>query len=363
MFLRTSLFILLLITFTACEKDPPSVMTYSPDFGPAETLITVEGMNFNDIKSINFSDGIPANFNPSYGTSEALLFRVPEDAKLGENTITIETEGGTTNLPFRVTLKPPVINDFYPESANEGESVFILGENFFEPLEVLFFDSIAGRILFSQEDSIVVEVPPGVEKGKLKVKANGGPITTSKVFFSTTEYLVNDFDGNGIRSETNKWLFYGSLDQNATNAIHNSNPEPIDNNFLKLSGRDPGTTWIGGAEHHSFDINEFDVYDINSDINNTFLQFDIHNNNRKDTYLIIVLAERAGSPNDFTEQIAVDEEGWQTVRIPLNRFTDLDGFTIDPTKIRTVKFHLYNENGIAGKLEVNLDNIKFIQIN
>ncbi|MEO1514708.1 MAG: IPT/TIG domain-containing protein [Bacteroidota bacterium] len=358
------IFLSLLVTLSvACSKEAPEVVTYSPDFGPAETLITVEGMHFDEIEAVNFNDGVPANFNPSYGTSTALLFRVPENAPLGDNMIKIETKGGVTQFPFRVTLKPPVINDFYPESGDIGDSVVIIGENFFEPLEVLFFDSIAGEVVFLAEDSLVVKVPPGVQKGRIKVKANGGPVQTAKVFFTTTEYLVNDFDGNGLRSETDKWLFYGFIDQTAANAIHNSQPAPISGNFLKITGRDQGSAWIGGTEHHSFDLNVFDVYPIESDINNTFLQFDINNNGRDDTHLIIVLAERNGSPNDFTEQIAVDWDGWDQVQIPLNRFTDLDNLTIDPQKIRTVKFHLINNNGVAGKLEANIDNVKFIQIN
>lgn len=353
----------MILTGIGCNQaDAPVVDVFEPAFGPAQTLITVEGDNFVDLLSIQFDEGVDADFNPSFGKKEALLFRVPEDAVIGDNMITITTEHGETSFPFRVTLDAPSVFDFNPKSANEGGLVYITGKNFFEPLEVLFFDSIPGEIVYSQEDSLVVEVPSGVERGRIVVRANGGRSITPELFFSTEEVLVNDFDGNGVRSETNKWLFYGGIEQNATNAVTATNPDAIDGNFLKLSGFDTGGIWVGGTESHSFDTQVFDVFDISQDVNGTFIELDLHNGGQDDTHLIIVLAERNGSFNDFTETVAVDWDGWRTVRIPLNRFADITGATPDPQKLRTVKLHLYNELGSNQKMEVNVDNLKFIQI-
>ena len=304
-----------------------------------------------------------ADFNPSFGTDSVLLFRVPETAPLGENNILIESDTEQTSFPFRVTLEPPQVIDFSPKSANDGEVISIIGENFFEPLEVLFFDSIPGKILHSQEDSLSVEVPQGVKKGRVKVKANGGFSFTAEVFFSTTEILVNDFDGNGLRNEIDRWLFYGNLDESGSSAIHDNFPLPLSGNFLKLIGRDPGTVWVGGTESHSNDPQNFTTFPIESDINNTFLEVDVNNNGSDKTHVIIILAERGGSPNDFTSTIHLEKDGWQNVRIPLNRFLDIEGATVNPQIIRTVKFHLINELNTSSKLEANIDNIKFIQIN
>ena len=357
-------FTLCLVASSCEEAGPPVVETFSPDFGPEETLITVEGVNFTDLVSINFDDGVAADFNPSFGTNEALLFRVPPAAPLGENNIVITTMTGETSFPFRVTLDAPQVADFNPKSANEGEMIYILGENFFEPLTVLFADSIAGNIIYNDPDSLVVEVPAGVERGRIKVKANGGSSLTGEFFFSTTDILINDFDGNGVRAETDKWLFYGNINQNGMNAVVDSDPDAFDGtNFLKVSGTDPGSIWIGGTESHSNDLMVFDVFDISSDINNTFIDMEINNNGFDKTHLIIVLAERGGSPNDFSETIEVDWDGWEHISLPLNRFKDVDGAFIDPQKIRTVKLHLFNELQANEDLEVNVDNLKFVQIN
>lgn len=358
--LATTLSLLL----TSCsKKDGPVVDIFSPDFGPSETLITVEGEGFEDLVAINFDDGVAADFNPSFGTATALLMRVPPNAPLGDNMIHIITEHGETFFPFRVTLQAPSVFDFAPKSANEGAIISITGKNFFEPLEVLFFDSIPGNIVYHQPDSIAVEVPANVQRGRIKVKANGGESITPELFFSTTELLVNDFDGNGVRSETNNWLFYGDIDQNANTAVSNTSPSPLEGNYLKLSGLDSGGIWIGGTESHSNDLNTFDVFDIVSDIDNTFVEFDINNNGRNDTHLIVVLAERNGSINDFSRTFHIQDEGWHKIQEPLNRFLDINGATLNPQKIRTIKLHLYNELSSSQTLEVNVDNLKFIQVN
>jgi len=364
---KTSYYILAIglavILIPSCsEPGPPEVATFKPDFGPAETLITVEGTNFDDLISLNFNNDVPADYNPSFGTNTALLFRVPPNAPLGDNMITLTTPSGSTSFPFRVTLKAPSVFDFSPKSANQGEIVSITGKNFFEPLEVLFFDSIPGEIIFAEPDSIAVKVPAGVQRGRLKVKANGGSAITPEFFFSTNEILVNDFDGNGVRAQTARWLFYGNLDQTALTAVVANSPEPTSGNFLKLSGSDTGGVWIGGTESHSnAQGDDFDVFEINSDINNTYVEFDMNSNGRSETHVIIVLAERNGSTNDFTQTIAVDWDGWKTINIPLNRFADLNNALPNPQKLRTIKFHLFNQANSSFPLEINLDNLKFIE--
>jgi len=133
------------LIFTSCnQSDAPDVISFSPESGPAETLITVEGSNFVDLEAIYFDELVHANFNPSFGKEDALLFRVPPDAVVGDNMINIISEHGMTSFPFKVTLDAPSVFNFNPKSANEGDQVSITGKNFFEPLEVLFFDSIPG---------------------------------------------------------------------------------------------------------------------------------------------------------------------------------------------------------------------------
>ncbi len=356
-------FILLFaLLFFSCKKPAPVLISYSPDFGPPETLVVVEGENFGTIHTLNFSEGVPANFNPSYGSDIGLLFRVPDDAPIGENIITIATDGGELKLPFRVTLEAPLLLDFYPTSAPLGAEVTILGENFFEPLEILFHDSIAAEIKFRADDSIVVFVPDQATQGFINLKANGGNSLTNKNFTPTKDILISNFDGNGIHNEINDWLFYGNINENTSTAISSVDPESFDGNFLKLSSKETVPIWIGGTEHNSFDVTEFDVYEINSGLNNTFLEFQGNNNGKDKTVISLILRERNGSINDFSANVEIEGTGWNTYSIPLNRFMDLDGLTINPQDIKVVKIHIVNPENKTDDMEINIDNLKFVEV-
>jgi len=276
---------------------------------------------------------------------------------MGDNDIVIRTEHGETTVPFRVTLEAPQISDFNPKSGKEGQSIYITGENFFEPLEVLFFDSIPGNILFHSPDSLVVEVPENVERGRITVVANGGESLTKENFFTVTDILINDFDGGGLRAATDQWLFYGNINQDASSAILPAGPT---DSYLQLSGTDPGSIWVGGTESYQSGTENFG---ITSDLNNASIRMDLSSNGRDHTHLIIIVKEVEGSFNDFQITVPVDWDGWQEIDIPLNRFKDLNGSPPDPTKINLVKLHLYNELGSNQLLEVNVDNLKFIQVN
>jgi len=163
--------------------------------------------------------------------------------------------------------------------------------------------------------------------------------------------LVNDFDGNGLRPETNLWPFSPFVNQDGTNAVQNTNPDPFDGNFLKLSGTAPlNDTWIGGTQNN---------YGAMGD---DLLEMEIHNNGQNNSNMILILLEKDGSSNDFAEEIEIDWEGWRTVSIPLNRFADFNDFIVDPAKVRILKMHL-NDSGETGEmLEVNIDNIRFVEI-
>jgi len=318
------------LTFMACKKDQsaPIINSVNPVFGPAETLVTFEGLNLQDIQEVTFS-GQSVNFNNAYNSDVALLFRVPSNVPLGEHVVEFRTAGGTTTSNFRVTLEAPLVFKTNPEFASPGDIVNIIGKNFFEPIRVFFFDSIEAEIVTLFPDSMEVIVPEGIEKGRVTVDANGGVAFSQVNFFSVNSILVNDFDGNGLRSETLKWGFRGQINQTAATATQNMNPDPIDGNFLKLSGKDDQDEgWIGGAQSHfGFPGDTFTVF------------------------------------GDFVHDVHLDgEAGWQRLSIPLNRFKNFEGFLIDPSKVKLIKIHMTDVDDSNNPLEVNVDNVKFLEI-
>ena len=364
-FYKYPLILFAVIVLLSCEKEPPApiITSVEPSFGAAESLITFTGSNLANIKEITFN-GQSVNFNTAYNSDIALLFRVPTNVPLGDHVVEITTAGGTASTNFRVTLEPPAIFDIEPEFASPGDIVTITGKNFFDPIKVFFFDSVEAEIVSLYPDSMEVVVPEGIQKGRVTVDANGGVALSPIDFFSINSILVNDFDGNGLRSETHKWGFLGQVNETALTAVQNADPEPIDGNFLKLTGKDDlDLTWIGGAQSHfGFPGDDFTTFGITTDINNSLLEMDIHNNGRNNTHLLLILLEHEGLTSDFVHEIHVDWEGWQTISVPLNRFSNFEDIIIDPAKIKLLKIHLNDKDDSNTMLEVNVDNIRFIEI-
>lgn len=365
--IRIKYFILFatLSLFFSCEKqqDAPMISMVEPTFGPAETLVTFEGANLENIQEITFS-GQPVNFNTAYNSDIALLFRVPNNVPLGDHVVEFKTSGGTTTANFRVTLDPPAIFEIVPEFASPGDVVTIKGENFFDPIRVFFFDSIEAEIVTLFPDSMEVIVPSGIEKGSVTIDANGGVALSPINFFSINPILVNDFDGNGLRSETNKWGFTGQVNENAITAVQNTNPSAIDGNYLKLTGQDDlDISWIGGAQSHfGFPGDNFTDFGITTDFNNTLLEMDVNNNGRTNTHLTLILQENDGAIGDFVHTVHLDETGWQRLSFPLNRFKNFEDKIIDPAKVKLVKIHMTDEDDSNSILEVNVDNVRFVEI-
>ncbi len=359
------LFVWILAWLSGCGSSDfqPVINSIEPNFGPEETLVTIEGEHLGGITEITFS-GRSINFNTAYNTDQALLFRIPSTVPLGDHEVVITTELGTVFTDFRVTYEAPEVFRLFPESAAPGDIVTIYGQNFYEPLEVFFFDSVQANVVSISPDSVQVEVPSDIEKGFVQVKANGGTAFSPKQFFTVGSILVNDFDGNGLRAETNKWIFVGSVNENGSNAVQNQVPEPLDGNFLKISGKDElNISWIGGAQNHfGFPGDEFETFGIRTDASNTLLELDLNNNGKEDTHVILILLEKDGSINDFVYQLKVDWEGWDRVSLPLTRFKDLNGQIVDPTKVRVVKIHLIDQDESGKELEINVDNLTFLEL-
>ncbi|MEN0002763.1 MAG: glycan-binding surface protein [Bacteroidota bacterium] len=363
-FLKYSL-LLSLIVLLSCEKDtpPPTIEMVTPAFGPAGALITFEGNNLGNIQEITFS-GQQINFNTAYNSEVALLLRIPNNVPLGDHVVEMRTAGGTATANFRVTLEAPAIFNITPEFASPGDVVTITGKNFFEPVSVSFFEEVEGEVLTLFPDSMEVIVPEGIQKGRVTVSANGGEAISPVNFFSINSILVNDFDGNGMRSETHKWGFVGQVNENGITAVQNAAPEPLDGNYLKLTGADDlGITWIGGAQSDfGFPGDTFTTFGLTTDINNTLLEMDIHNNGRTNTHLILILLEHEGLNTDFVYNLHVDWEGWQRISVPLNRFANFEDILVDPTKVKLLKLHLTDNDDSNTLLEVNVDNIRFVEI-
>lgn len=342
----------------------------TPENGSEGDLIVLEGINMGEIRELLFN-GEPIAFNTAFNSDVALLFRIPVGTPLGETTVTVRTDGGSFDFPFTVNREPPSIGQFFPRTANPGERVTITGSNFFGPVEVYFRstellpdgeqDSILAELVVEKLDTIVAIVPENASTGAIAVRANGGLRFTRLTFQVFVRELVTDFDGNGVRPDNDALSFTGFTDQqNGAPFIRSSLPAPLDGNFLQLSGTDDlGTIWMGGAETRGGP--EVEAFGITTSVTNTFLEMDVNNNGRSDSYLLLVLREQNGRPGDFTSRVAIDEEGWHKVRIPLIRFTDSQNRIINPAAVNQIKFHIEDTEETGRRIEVNIDNVIFVE--
>ncbi|OAV45331.1 hypothetical protein [Lewinella sp. 4G2] len=363
-----------MFSITSCDNTPePEFISVEPEFGSEEELIVLKGNNIGEIRELLFN-GTPIAFNTAYNSDVALLFRVPVGTPLGETTVTVRTDGGSFTFPFLVSELPPGIQSFSPRSADPGDTLTILGENFFAPPLKVWFrtgeppmdemerrDSIEGEILFAAEDSMVVIVPEGVVSGFLVVQANGGNFESNVAFRTFTRRLITDFDGNGFIPTTTDLRLKGSTDQRAGTValIKNSFPSPIDGNFLQLSGVKEAGGFVGSAE--SLITAESDSIGITSTVTNTFVEIDVNSNGRRDTWLGISFKELAGNPGDFTFAIRLNDPGWTTRQIPLVNFKNFNGNVVDPGKIVAYKVQLLDSDDTGARVEINVDNLKLVE--
>ena len=363
---------LLLTLGTACGGEEPIVTSVEPSFAPADSLVIVQGEHLEGIKEMRF-DGQLVNFNTAYNADQALLFRVPRNVAPAEYTVTVETEDGVASFPFRVSEAAPKIIELGQEQASLGEVIKISGENFFEPLQVFFsggldgdmrpLDSVPGEVVSATPDLICARVPDNARAGRIFVIANGGLARSPSPLRVVNAILLTDFDGGGIRPSIDSYFSSSrGLDQNPRDLttfirVHDS-PEPLDGQWLKLSGTRNANALIGGISLPR----RGEPLGIVTPPERTLVTFDVNNGGREETFLKVLLTDTEGNDYDLlTGGLRIDGEGWQRVSAPFNRF-NLAGAPVDPSQIIGVRFFLFDEDNVGVPMEVNIDNVAIAEV-
>src|SRR6218665_386901 len=105
-------------TVSSCTEDTdgrpqigpgtPKSSGIKPDSAAGGTVLTLTGTGLGDMRSIVFEkNNVPAGFQPTLNTGEALIFRVPEDAAGGDqNIIFTNSAGAKLSVPFKVLAFP-----------------------------------------------------------------------------------------------------------------------------------------------------------------------------------------------------------------------------------------------------------------
>ena len=179
--------LVLCVPLTACgdgeETSDPEIVEVSPAVALEGDVVEVAGKRFGGRASTliltGIDDGAVVDLGDSIASwsSRRLSFEVPAGTLDQLYALHVEVSGVPSNrLPFEVELVPdPEIAGVDPPAGEEGDSVTITGSYFGgDTGAVVFWPSAEGAVESWSETEIVVEVPPDVLSGSIRVRTAAG---------------------------------------------------------------------------------------------------------------------------------------------------------------------------------------------
>lgn len=342
--LYTSLLLVILfaaaMNFSACQKDKdgspdiktgtPVLGSITPTSGAAGTLITITGTGLGNMVSVIFAnDSVPASFEPNLNTEKAILFRVPNDAKGGnQNIILVNNEGKTLSVPFEVLL-PPAIISMWPTDFEAGSTLTITGNNLADVTDAVIDGTTDAATIVSKTLTEVILTMPAsaVINGKIKLTNAAGSTVGSQVLVNVDKAIpvfTNAFM-NGFESWSWGGTYEPSTDYSVTGGIS-----------LKAAF-DPAGSWGGlqlgnGGSINVTDCKYFTFWVKGADVEKK-IQFKINGVNQKTDVVI-----PANIWTYFRYELATD-------------FPD-----VDKSAVNNVTFQIYEEGHT-----MYFDNVMFIK--
>ncbi|KAA6301126.1 MAG: hypothetical protein EZS26_002732 [Candidatus Ordinivivax streblomastigis] len=119
-------------------------------------IVVIQGSNLSQIKSLTFN-GIEADLKSIYAVNSYVVVPVPRvlfDEADATGKVVIETSKGTAEANLTVAAPKLVVDGFYNEFANVGDTVDIVGRNF----DLFEVDSINGTVKAGDTDVEILAV-------------------------------------------------------------------------------------------------------------------------------------------------------------------------------------------------------------
>lgn len=348
--------------YTSCKKDTnpvPGNLSVSPAAALPETFLTINGTGIQDIVSIKF-DTTTASFSSVFNTETTIFTSVPTNPRFGNQVITITNRAGQrATVDFTVIQPAPLINNFNPSNAPEGDTVTLTG-SMFTNISGVYIGNVKAIITdSSSRTQIKIKIPTGAASGLLSIVTAGGTAySASLLTVGERALLIADFDGAGVRPAGSSWYSYGDLN---TKTVANSNPEPKNGFFYKTAPNATSSAGYAGISTYALGAGS-EFFALTSTTAATRLKFDVNNNGKTGTLLQVIVQETTtdNNANNYAKTVAIDGTGWNTITIPLSEmFNNYGGGTATPTpaNLTKVKFHFTGYNGVP--MEVNIDNVRF----
>jgi hypothetical protein len=150
-------------TYTAPSIVPPTITGVTPPNGPAGTVVTVTGTDFQPGATIRICG---QDVTPTTVTSTQIVFTAPPCADGPQNVTVINPDGGSDTEPGGFTygsLQPPTIASVTPPEGptTGGTQVTITGTGFVPGTTVTIGGVPATNVIVLNGNTLIVTTPPG----------------------------------------------------------------------------------------------------------------------------------------------------------------------------------------------------------
>lgn len=380
------------ILLPACKKDTASnpvitgVRNYEPAPGdsvlqsllPGQWVVLL-GHNLSDVVQISFN-GIPATVNSALYSDTSVVVQVPTVIPFPSvpaeelNTIRYVTPHGATTFTFNIVAPPPTIGGISNENANEGDSVYINGLNFFFVEEVIFAGvPVTGYAASGDGTSIGFVVPALTQSGPVVVTTKSGTASTVfKVNDNATGILCN-FDN------VNTFSWGTGTDNSSVNYPGNRGYYAVLSNGVLPAG--DGNWWNSQRGINTNDVQWVPVDSLSVPVDQYALKFEISVPGEwNGTSIYIVKGYNFNFMARYEPWLDANgvafsftTKGWRTVTIPLTAFRRNDGKGASAVSLTellgssgagAVNIHTKNFSGspTATGLNAAVDNIRVVKI-
>lgn len=244
------LFLMISWVLSSCSKEDvkdgspnvkpgnPVLESITPASGAPGTLLTLIGSGLGDMRSILFDkNNAPSLFQSTLNTEKAILFRVPDTAVRGPQSIVLTNSAGKTlSVPFEV-IPLALVNDAFPTDFEAGSTIKLSGNNLDIVTKVVLEGTTDEATILSQTlNQMVIQMPASdADKAKLVLTTTGGEKATEIVFVNVdkaTQVFTNDFV-----TPAQSWSWGGTFAA--------STEESVTGGASLKAAYDPGGSWGG----------------------------------------------------------------------------------------------------------------------
>lgn len=325
--------------------------------GALTQMIIIQGNNLTGVKSILFND-VEVDLSTIYATRYKITLPIPRILPENiTNILTIETEKGTTTFPFEVTIPSLVLNGFYNEFTQAGDTAQIVGDflDLYEITEELGTFTLNGseaKVLDFTDKSFKVIVPENTPDNSIFTLSSPRLDTPISLKYREVGYQIlnyEDLSSNGI------WA--GS--EYITNGTKPGDPEPLIGKYTRFAGSFGTWSWnnvFGGG----FNLNDADIV---ANPQNYYVKFEILTKQEKpiNDFEKIIMQNMEWYPS--TGGVSFNTYGqWKTVRLDVTEvFKDDNTPTKTSLTVGWNGFGIVHQPGNEVSPDFSICNFRFVK--